>query len=80
MEIWPNFFIVGTDKAGTYSLYDHLKLIPGICMSKYKEPRYFASVVCNRSGLFRIGNKKVYLDQFEGAENSIVIGEANHHI
>jgi len=76
MEIWPNFFIVGTDKAGTYSLYDYLKLIPGVCMSKYKEPRYFAPFLCKKLGIFRIANKKEYLDQFEDVENSLVIGEA----
>ena len=41
-EIWPNFFIVGAQKAGTTSLYFYLKEIPGVYMSPIKELFYFA--------------------------------------
>ena len=40
-EIWPNFFIVGAQKAATTSLYHYLKKIPGVYMSPVKEPSYF---------------------------------------
>jgi len=43
MERWPNFFIVGAPKAGTTSLYEYLKDIPGIYMSPVKEPKFFSS-------------------------------------
>jgi hypothetical protein len=41
----PNFFIVGTGKAGTTSLYDYLGQHPEIYMSPVKEPSYFASEI-----------------------------------
>ena len=42
----PNFFIVGTGKAGTTSLYNYLQQHPQIYMSPIKEPCYFASEIC----------------------------------
>lgn len=41
----PNFFIVGTAKAGTTSIYSYLKNHPQIHMCPIKEPNYFASDV-----------------------------------
>ena len=41
----PNFFIVGTGKAGTTSLYRYLRQHPQIYMSPLKEPCYFASEI-----------------------------------
>ena len=41
----PNFFIVGTGKAGTTSLHDYLGQHPQIYMSPVKEPGYFASEI-----------------------------------
>jgi hypothetical protein len=41
----PNFFIVGTGKAGTTSLYHYLQQHPQIYMSPIKEPCYFASEI-----------------------------------
>jgi hypothetical protein len=39
----PNFFVVGTGKAGTTSLYGYLRQHPEIYMSPVKEPGFFAS-------------------------------------
>src|SRR5579872_40959 len=41
----PNFFIVGTGKAGTTSLYQYLRQHPEIYMSPVKEPCYFAEEI-----------------------------------
>ena len=38
----PNFFLLGTGKAGTTSLFHYLKQHPQIFMSPVKEPAYFA--------------------------------------
>src|ERR1700686_4028802 len=48
----PNFFVVGTGKAGTTSLHDYLGQHPQIYMSPVKEPSYFADEVtaANLSG------------------------------
>src|SRR6266480_2280597 len=43
--VLPNFFIVGTGKAGTTSLYHYLQQHPQIYMSPIKEPCYFASEI-----------------------------------
>ena len=39
----PNFFIVGAPKAGTTSLYHHLRQHPDIYMSPLKETSYFSN-------------------------------------
>jgi hypothetical protein len=41
----PTFFIVGTGKAGTTSLYHYLRQHPQVYMSPIKEPCYFASEI-----------------------------------
>ena len=41
MEKLPNFFIVGPPRSGTTSLWEYLKIIPGVFMSPVKEPNYF---------------------------------------
>ena len=41
----PNFFLVGTGKAGTTSLHRYLRQHPQIYMSVVKEPSYFAEEV-----------------------------------
>src|SRR6516225_9859213 len=41
----PNFFIVGTAKGGTTSLYHYLRQHPQVYMSPIKEPCYFASEI-----------------------------------
>ena len=41
----PNFFLVGTGKAGTTSLYHYLRQHPQIFMSRIKEPCYFAAEI-----------------------------------
>lgn len=38
---WPNFLIIGAQKAGTTSLYEYLRQHPQIFMSDNKEPHYF---------------------------------------
>ena len=76
MERWPNFFIVGTGKGGTTSLWEYLKIIPRIFMSDVKEPKYFSPSATQR-GSYRIKNKKDYLALFENSEDSIAIGEAS---
>ena len=39
----PNFFVVGTVKAGTTSLYNYLQEHPQVYMSPIKEPHHFAT-------------------------------------
>jgi len=78
MEKWPNFFIVGAPKAGTTSLYEYLKDIPGIFMSPVKEPKYFSEVhiVPGFSQKKRL-DKKQYLSLFNRVKDEKIIGEAS---
>ena len=81
MEKWSNFFIVGAPKAGTTSLHEYLKKIPGIFMSPVKEPYYFCPnlVKENDSVITPIRNKEKYLELFENAENETILGESSVH-
>lgn len=47
-KLIPNFFIVGTPKAGTTSFADYLGQHPEVYMSPVKEPRYFSSDIPDR--------------------------------
>ena len=78
MELWPNFFIVGAPKAGTTSLYEYLKNIPGIYMSPNKEPNYFSiKAMPDIKPFTPIRNKEKYLDLFKNATNEVILGEAS---
>jgi hypothetical protein len=76
-EIWPNFFIVGAQKAGTTSLYFYLGEIPGVYMSQVKEPSYFSPNYVRRDPGRFLRDKKGYLRLFENASGCIAIGEAS---
>ena len=76
--MWPNFFIVGAAKAGTTSLYQYLKQIPGIYMSPVKEPHYFSRRVIPDDHHYRpIRDKEKYLSLFKKVNNEKVVGEAS---
>lgn len=40
-KVWPNLFLVGSQRTGTTTLYNILKKIPGIYFPDIKEPGYF---------------------------------------
>ena len=78
MDRWPNFFIVGADKAGTSSLYSYFKEIPEIFMSPIKEPNYFSVKTMPQNGLLNtIRDKKKYLALFKNVKNEKILGEAS---
>ena len=76
-EIWPNFFIVGAPKAGTTSLYEHLRRVPGVYMSPIKEPYYFNTInLVTVSSMPPIRDEAKYLSLFQGVKDEVAIGEA----
>jgi len=79
MNRWPNFFIVGVAKAGTTSLYEYLKDIPGIYMSPVKEPGYFSYITRSfkPSNTRWIQNTDEYLKLFDGVKEEKILGEAS---
>jgi len=78
MEQWPNFFIVGTAKAGTTTLHEYLKKIPEIYMSPLKEPNYFALEKIPEN-YFRkpIRSKEKYFSLFNNVKKQRIIGESS---
>lgn len=78
MERWPNFFIVGVPKGGTTSLHEYLNDVPGIFMSKLKEPYFFSPIMVPDKLPFRpIRDKKKYLALFKKAKHEKIIGESS---
>jgi len=78
MEKWPNLFIVGAPKAGTTSLHEYLKKIPGIYMSTVKEPYYFCKTMIPEDHYITpIRDKKQYLGLFDSAKEEKIIGESS---
>jgi hypothetical protein len=75
---WPNFFIVGAPKAGTSSLHAYLNDMPGVFMSRIKEPNYFSRVVVPLDHPVRpIRDTDAYLQLFAGSEGHALVGEAS---
>ncbi len=79
VENWPNFFIVGTPKAGTSSLYAYLNDIPEIYMSPIKEPNYFSRGTSfekyRKKRIIRDENE--YLHLFSKVKDEKIVGEAS---
>jgi len=75
---WPDLFIVGAPKAGTTSLYEYLKKIPGIYMSPAKEPFYFCkNTIPNYSYAPQIRDKEKYLNLFKKVKDEKIVGEGS---
>jgi len=78
MEKWPNFFIVGAAKAGSTSLFEYLKDVPGIFMSPMKEPNYYNKLIIpDDYPMEKIRNKTEYQNLFSKVKNEKIIGEAS---
>jgi len=78
LEKWPDLFIVGAPKAGTTSLHEYLKKIPGIFMSEVKEPCYFCKIVIPKDHYVTpIRDKKKYLALFQKSKNEEKVGESS---
>jgi hypothetical protein len=70
----PDFFIVGTFKAGTTSLYGYLRQHPHVFMPFHKEPMYFGADLDAR---YRRMREADYLRLFADAEPGQRVGEAS---
>ncbi len=77
----PNFFIVGTPKSGTTSLFHYLDEHPEVFMCSKKEPNYFSYQDIVQQNLYYvekgIGNKEEYEKFFEDVTSEKAIGEAS---
>ena len=79
-EKWPNFFIVGTAKAGTTSFYEYLKHIPGVFMPARKEPYFFVNEVLRKDTTNPASTKKEYLNLFKNVKDEVAIGESSLYL
>lgn len=70
----PNFFILGSAKCGTTTLYEVLKRHPDIYFSLVKEPQFF----CN-DNLYAKGLKFYSKTYFSGSCEYKVVGDATPH-
>lgn len=68
---WPNFFVVGAPKAGTSSIYYHLKKHPQVFLPENKEPRYFSPHARERVTL------EEYQRLYRDAEGYPAVGDAS---
>ena len=72
----PNFFMVGTAKAGSTSLVSYLRGHPNVFMSTPKEPHYFAS---DLPGLQVVDDLPSYLALYQEAnETHRIVGECSN--
>jgi hypothetical protein len=76
-EVWPNFFIVGAQKAGTTSLHYYLKNIPGVYMPSMKEASYFAPNARQIDSFDIIRDKEEYLRLFKNAKGYVAAGDTS---
>jgi len=74
LGVRPNLFIVGAGKAGTYTLYAHLRKHPDVFMSAKKEPNFFGSDLQFRPTRIR---EDQYLALFGDAGDKRYRGEAS---
>jgi len=76
---WPNLFIAGAPRCGTSSLYAWLQAIPGIYMSRIKEPNYFSrQVIGDDNPLLKpIRDEGQYLRLFSDCGDAKIVGEAS---
>jgi len=73
----PNFFIIGTPKSGTTSLFYHLDAHPEVFTPKIKEPHYFSHPEV-KSTYYKtniISNEQNYLNLYKNVENEKAIGD-----
>lgn len=64
MRTSPDFFIIGSPKAGTTALYAYLAGHPQVCMSIDKEPNYFSNDQIQAQALYYKKKNPATLDQY----------------
>jgi hypothetical protein len=75
----PNFLIIGAPKAGTTSLYDHLRAHPQVFMPRLKEPRFFGYDGRGDRRKFPVHTLAEYEALFDGVTSETAVGEASPH-
>jgi len=78
---WPNFYVVGAVKAGTTSIWAHLKRHPQVFLPRMKEPHYFADSLSPApkkvSDLHCPGDVKRYQTLYANCGEVLAVGDAS---
>jgi len=86
MNVEPNFFIIGSTKSGTTSLFQYLAQHPEIGLCRVKEPHYFTDKLGKfyangpndtKNSWLTTGSLEEYLRLFNGTEGYKAVGEAS---
>lgn len=80
-QIKPDFFIIGSPKAGTTALYAYLSNHPQVCMSSDKEPNYFSKEQIEAQALYykkkNVTTQDEYLQLFQAKKGDLIAGECS---
>ena len=76
-----DFFIVGSPKAGTTSLYHYLNEHPQVEMSSQKEPNYFSDLAIQHQQIYyytkRVNQLERYHELFKNKSQNMIFGEGS---
>ncbi|MGJ3237555.1 MAG: sulfotransferase family protein [Anaerolineae bacterium] len=73
----PNFFIVGSAKAGTTAMYEFLKNHPDVFLPARKEINYFGSNLTHTIHSTAVRNEEEYLLLYKGWKAEKIIGDTS---
>ena len=77
MTLTPNFFIVGTPKSGTTSLFHYLQEHPEVFLPELKEPHFFSCPEVKNTYYKTkiVDSKEEYLDLYQERESYKAVGD-----
>jgi hypothetical protein len=75
MPLIPDFFLVGTPKAGTTSIYRYLSQNKFVYVPKVKEPNYFCNVGPQKRNVIIINNSRDYFNLYKHAKENQLCGD-----
>lgn len=77
MTLTPNFFIVGTPKSGTTSLFHYLQEHPEVFLPELKEPHFFSCPEVKNTYYKTkiVDSKEEYLDLYQETESYKAVGD-----
>lgn len=73
----PNFFIVGSAKAGTTAMYEFLKDHPDVFLPTRKEINYFGSDLTHTASSTAARNEEDYLLLYKGWKGAKIVGDTS---
>lgn len=73
----PNFFVVGAQKCGTTSIYEHMRKHPQVFLPEIKEPEFYSSKPGAGKILYaqNCGSLEAYRLQYRGSEAYLASGD-----